>query len=176
MKYFRFHLKFTTEVLKIFKKFKFRTNNTLKITSYHPWLSVSNLDHEIIAVYHILLFSKLFHYVPSQRSFFSGSKVTFLDQHQQHQYLLQQSALQIDFPLSQKQQFDTKSRRLDESQPSQGYIDESGNLCLLQLSEAVDGTAKQSISRHGTREKSRSSQKRRKKKKAKQPAKRELGK
>lgn len=30
----------------------------------HP--CISNLDHEIIAVYHILLFNKLCHYVPSQ--------------------------------------------------------------------------------------------------------------
>lgn len=89
--------------------------------------------------------------------------------------MLQQSALQINFPQHQ-QQFDTKSRRLEEPQAPQGFIDESGNLCLLELNDNVDGTAKESISRHGAREKARSSQKRRKKKKAKQQAKKELGK
>ena len=105
---------------------------------------------------------------------------------------------QINFPLHQ-QQFDTQSRVLIEEQQqvlqqqqflenpgvdeAQGYIDESGNLCNLQfapetLDEAVGATAKQ-YSRHGTREKTRSSQKRRKKKKSKQhqtKATKELGK
>lgn len=94
--------------------------------------------------------------------------------------MLQQSALQINFPLHQ-QHFDTaQSRHLEEPQAPQGFIDESGNLCLLQLSETVDGVAsaaKHSTSRHGaSREKTRSSQKRRKKKKVKQQAKREFGK
>jgi hypothetical protein len=98
--------------------------------------------------------------------------------------LLQQSALQINFPPHQPL-FDTQSRRLDESQqqplpPPQGFLDETGNLCVLQLDdENFDEASKQSISRHGTREKSRPPQKRRKKKRAKrqqQPAKKELGK
>lgn len=90
--------------------------------------------------------------------------------------MLQQSALQINFPLHQ-QQFDTKSRRLEEPQAPQGFIDESGNLCLLELNDNVDGIAKESTSCHGTCEKARSLQKRRKKKKkAKQQAKKELGK
>lgn len=110
---------------------------------------------------------------------------------------------QINFPLHQQQQFDTQSRILTEEQQqlqqqvleqqefeedqevdeAQGYIDESGNLCILQfapetLDGAVGATAKQ-FSRHSTREKTRSSQKRRKKKKSKQhqaKATKELGK
>jgi hypothetical protein len=109
---------------------------------------------------------------------------------------------QINFPLHQQQQFDTQSRVLTEEQQqqqqvleqqefeedqgvdeAQGYIDESGNLCILQftpetLDEAVGARAKQ-FSRHGTREKTRSSQKRRKKKRSKQhqaKATKELGK
>ena len=106
---------------------------------------------------------------------------------------------QINFPLNQQQQFDTQSRALtleqqqvlqqqefEEDQTvdeAQGYIDESGNLCILQfapetLEETVGATAKL-FSRHGTREKTRSSQKRRKKKKSKQhqaKATKELGK
>ncbi|KAL7021283.1 hypothetical protein ACKWTF_011822 [Chironomus riparius] len=109
----------------------------------------------------------------------STEHVTFLDQ---QQYLLQQ----INFPLNQQQQFDTQSRALtleqqqvlqqqefeEDQDEAQGYIDESGNLCILQfapdtLDETVGATAKQ-FSRHSTREKTRSSQKRRKKKKSKQ--------
>jgi hypothetical protein len=54
---------------------------------------------------------------------------------------------------------------LEEPKAPAGFIDESGNFCLVQLDEVV----KESISRHGTREKTRSSQKRRKKKKVKKP-------
>jgi hypothetical protein len=105
---------------------------------------------------------------------------------------------QINFPLHQQQpQYDTQSRVLTEEvlqqqqqfeddqavDDAQGYIDESGNLCILQfapetLDEPVGATAKQ-YSRHSTREKTRSSQKRRKKKKSKQhqaKATKELGK
>jgi hypothetical protein len=82
--------------------------------------------------------------------------------------------LQINFPQHQQQQFDTqKSRRLEEPKAPTGFLDDSGNLCLVQLDEAV----KESIARHGTKDKNRSSQKRRKKKKAKkQQLKKELGK
>lgn len=106
---------------------------------------------------------------------------------------------QINFPLHQQQHYDTQSRVLTEEQQkvlqqqqfeedqtvdeAQGYIDESGNLCILQfapetLDEPVGATSKQ-YSRHSTREKTRSSQKRRKKKKSKQhqaKATKELGK
>lgn len=110
----------------------------------------------------------------------------FLDQ----QPFLQQSALQINFP----QQFDTESRHLEEQNLqdnhslAQGYIDESGNLCIIEYPETVDEAvgattsdiAHKQFSRHSTREKTRSSQKRRKKRKAKQQqtpqsAKKELG-
>lgn len=79
--------------------------------------------------------------------------------------MLQQSALQINFPLHQ-QQFETnttESHQLDDEQhnPAQGFFDESGNLCIV---ETQDGVIKESIVRYNTREKSRSSQKRRKKK------------
>lgn len=116
----------------------------------------------------------------------------FLDQ----QPFFQQSALQINFPLHQ-QQFDTQSRHLEEEQQhlqdnhslAQGYIDESGNLCIIDYPDAVDEVGAASsetaaavhkqFSRHSTREKTRSSQKRRKKRKAKQQsqqsAKKELG-
>jgi hypothetical protein len=114
--------------------------------------------------------------------------VRFLDQ---QPFFLQQSALQINLP----QQFDTQSRQLEEQQPlqdnhslAQGYIDESGNLCIIEYPETVDvavgastsESAHKQFSRHGTREKTRSSQKRRKKRKAKQQqtpqsAKKELG-
>jgi hypothetical protein len=109
-------------------------------------------------------------------------QVTFLDQ---QQFLLQQ----INFPLHQ-QQFDTQSRAGDEQQQSannqpeqqragtaQGFIDESGNLCILQFGPeplddceeaAAAATGATTKSRHSTREKTRSSQKRRKKKKARQ--------
>lgn len=83
--------------------------------------------------------------------------------------------MQINFPLHQ-QQFDTQSRRFEEPQAPQGFIDETGSLCLLEFEEKVDGVVKEPKTRHGTREKSRSSQKRRKKKKTKQQAKKELGK
>lgn len=103
-------------------------------------------------------------------------QVRFLDQ---QPFFLQQSALQINFP----QQFDTQSRQVEEEnlhhhhQPvAQGYIDESGNLCIIEYPETIDAVvgaelsssslAKQ-FSRHGTREKTRSSQKRRKRRKVK---------
>ncbi|KAG5672020.1 hypothetical protein PVAND_002182 [Polypedilum vanderplanki] len=115
----------------------------------------------------------------------STEHVTFLDQ--QQQFLLQQ----LNYPLhQQQQQFDTKSRLLEEQQQqlqfsnqqdlqqqrtgtAQGFIDESGNLCILQFApetlddceEVAGASTKQ---RHSTREKTRSSQKRRKKKKARQ--------
>lgn len=110
----------------------------------------------------------------------------FLDQ---QPFFLQQSALQINF----SQQFDTQSRHLEEqeqlqdNQLAQGYVDESGNLCIIEYPETVDeavgattsDTAHKQFSRHSTREKTRSSQKRRKKRKAKQQtpqsAKKELG-
>lgn len=121
----------------------------------------------------------------------------FLDQQPFYQ---QQSALQINFP--QQQQFDTKSRHLDEQQKllqdnhlyqhqhqhqpvAQGYIDEGGNLCIIEYPETVDeaagatNSAKSSAkqySRHSTREKTRSSQKRRKKRKAKQQQTQQLSK
>ncbi|CRK90037.1 CLUMA_CG003761, isoform A, partial [Clunio marinus] len=105
----------------------------------------------------------------------SSEHVTFLDQHQQHQhFLLQQSALQIEFPQHQQQHFEIPSRHLEEPQAPQGYIDESGNLCLLQTAERVDRPNKQSSSRHGTREKTRPSQKRRKKKRVRQQTKKEF--
>jgi sRNA-binding protein len=109
--------------------------------------------------------------------------VTFLDQQQQH-FLLQQSALQINFPtlrnqqqIQQNQQFISNTQ---EDSQAQGFIDESGNLCILQfdpetvdVNDSVAGgissnptTVKQS--RHSTKEKTRSSQKRRKKKRSKQ--------
>lgn len=88
---------------------------------------------------------------------------------------MKQSALQINFPVHQ-QQFDAQSRHLEEPNAPQGFIDESGNVCLLQAEDTVDITAKESVSRHGTREKTRPVQKRRKKKRVKQPAKKELGK
>lgn len=83
--------------------------------------------------------------------------------------------MQIKFPPHQ-QQFDAQSRHLEEPNAPQGFIDESGNVCLLQPNDRVDRTANESISRHGTREKTRPVQKRRKKKKAKQQAKKEFGK
>lgn len=126
----------------------------------------------------------IFNYFPFQ--------VRFLDQ---QPFFLQQSALQINFPPHQPQ-FDTQSRHLEEEQLlqdnnalAQGYIDESGHLCIIEYPETVDEavgaasseTAHKQFSRHSTREKTRSSQKRRKKRKAKQQqsqqsAKKELGK
>lgn len=100
----------------------------------------------------------------------------FLDQ---QPFFLQQSALQINYP----QPYDTQSRQLEEQQHlqdnhslAQGYIDESGNLCIIEYPETVDvavgasssETAHKQLSRHSTREKTRSSQKRRKRRKAKQ--------
>lgn len=123
----------------------------------------------------------------------------FLDQ--QPFYNHQQSALQINFP---QQQFDTQSRQqhLDEQQKllqdnqlyqhqhqhqpvAQGYIDEGGNLCIIEYPETVDGAAgatnsakssAKQYSRNSTREKTRSSQKRRKKRKAKQQQTQQLSK
>lgn len=113
---------------------------------------------------------------------------------------------QLSFPLHQ-QQFDTQSRHLDDPQSihqqeqlqqqqqsgsgsgtAQGYIDESGKLCILQfgpetINDEVDenniivqatGATTKQFNRHGTREKTRSSQKRRKKKKARQQTKKEF--
>jgi hypothetical protein len=125
--------------------------------------------------------------------FSSRFQVRFLDQ---QPFFIHQSALQINFPLHQQQQFDTQSRHLDEQQQqllqqdnnllhqhqpvAQGYIDESGNLCIIEYPETADAAVgatnslsiAKSLSRHGTREKTRSSQKRRKRRKAKQqPAK-----
>lgn len=94
----------------------------------------------------------------------------FLDQQQQlqlqeQQFLLQQSALQINFPIHQQQQHQqyatTQSRQLDEQHnPAQGYFDKSGNLCLV---ETLDGVVKESIVRYKPKDKSHSSQKKRKK-------------
>jgi hypothetical protein len=84
--------------------------------------------------------------------------------------LLQQSSLQINFPLNQ-QQLETTNNSTQEQQqihqldeqhnPAQGYFDESGNLCIV---ETLDGVIKESVVRYNSREKTRSSQKRRKKK------------
>jgi hypothetical protein len=127
----------------------------------------------------------------------SRLQVRFVDE---QPFFIHQSALQINFPLhqQQQQQFDTQSRHLDEQQQqqllqqdnlhqhhqpvAQGYIDESGNLCIIEYPETADVAVgatntnslsiAKSLSRHGTREKTRSSQKRRKRRKAKQqPAK-----
>lgn len=123
----------------------------------------------------------------------------FLDQ---QPFYHQQSALQINFQ-QQQQQFDTQTRHLDEQQKllqdnhlyqhqhqhqpvAQGYIDEGGNLCIIEYPETVDeaaagatNSAKSSAkqySRHSTREKTKSSQKRRKKRKARQQQTQQLSK